>query len=667
MEKNAAKQRIAALTAELRYHSKRYYEEDNPEIDDFTYDALMNELLALEGEYPDLVEPDSPSQRIGGDVSSLFAPVEHAVVMESLQDAFSEEELYAFDRRVREAAGEEVVYSVEPKIDGLSVSLEYTNGTFTRGSTRGNGTVGEDVTANLRTIASIPLRLEGAPDFLEVRGEVYMPHDSFLKLVEAQENAAKPVPKNPRNAAAGSLRQKDPRITAQRGLDIFIFNVQQIVGKTLSSHVESLDYLRSLGIRTLPFYTACASAAGAVEEIRRIGTLRGSLPFDIDGAVVKVDRFAQREMLGSTAKYPKWAIAFKYPPEEKETILRSIEIGVGRTGALTPTAVFDPITLAGTTVSRAVLHNEDFITQKGICVGDRILVRKAGDIIPEVVSVLAHEKDSRSFVMPAVCPSCGAAVIREEGEAVLRCTNAACPAQLLRHLIHFVSRDAMDVEGLGPAVLAQLTERGLVHTPADLYRLDRETLAGLERMGEKSADNILNALKKSKQNDLYRLVYALGIRHVGLKTAKLIASSFPTMEEILNAPAEALEAIDGLGGVIAASAAEFFALPQTGELIASLAEAGVRMTSDLQPAGGVFEGMTFVLTGTLPTLTRSEATEMIEKLGGRVSGSVSKKTSYLLAGDAAGSKLDRAQTLGVPVLDETEFRRMAGTENTEMP
>ncbi len=662
MDKDAAKQRIAALTAELRYHSKRYYEDDDPEIDDFAYDALMNELLALEEEYPDLVEPDSPSQRIGGDASTLFVPVEHTVIMESLQDAFSEEELYAFDRRVRETVGEEIVYSVEPKIDGLSVSLEYTNGIFTRGSTRGNGAVGEDVTANLRTVAAIPLRLEGAPDFLEVRGEVYMPHDSFLKFVEAQENAEKPAPKNPRNAAAGSLRQKDPRVTARRGLDIFVFNVQQVVGKDLSSHIASLDYLRELGLRTLPFYTPCTTMDEVVEEIRRIGALRGSLPFDIDGAVVKLDAFAQRERMGSTAKYPKWAIAFKYPPEEKETTLRSIEIGVGRTGALTPTAIFDPITLAGTTVSRAVLHNEDFIAQKGICIGDRIRVRKAGDIIPEVVSVAAHAEDSVPFTMPEVCPSCGAAVSREEGEAVLRCTNAACPAQLLRHLIHFVSRDAMDVEGLGPAVLAQLTEQGLVQTPADLYRLDRETLAGLERMGEKSADNILAALEKSKGNDLYRLIYALGIRHVGLKTAKLIATDFPTMEGVMAAPAEALAAIDGLGGIIAASAAEFFSLPQTGELIARLAEAGVRMTSDLRPAGGVFEGMTFVLTGTLPTYTRSEAAGLIESRGGKVSGSVSKKTTYLLAGEAAGSKLDKAQSLGIPVLDEVEFRRMAGID-----
>ncbi|MGI6269359.1 MAG: NAD-dependent DNA ligase LigA [Candidatus Howiella sp.] len=660
MDRKTAKQRIAALAAELRYHSKRYYEEDDPEIDDFAYDALMNELLALEGAYPDLVEPDSPSQRIGGDASGLFAPVEHAVVMESLQDAFSEEELYAFDRRVREAAGESVTYSVEPKIDGLSVSLEYTDGIFTRGSTRGNGAVGEDVTANLRTISAIPLRLDGAPPFLEVRGEVYMPHDSFLKLVEAQENAEKPAPKNPRNAAAGSLRQKDPRVTARRSLDIFVFNVQQVEGRELSSHIASLDYLRGLGIRTLPFYTACATMDAAVEEIRRIGSLRGSLPFDIDGAVVKVDDFALREVLGSTAKYPKWAIAFKYPPEEKETTLRSIDIGVGRTGALTPTALFDPITLAGTTVSRAVLHNEDFIAQKGICIGDRILVRKAGDIIPEVVGVVAHAAGSEPFAMPAVCPSCGAAVSREEGEAVLRCTNAACPAQLLRHLIHFVSRDAMDVEGLGPAVLSQLAEQGLVRTPADLYHLDRETLAGLDRMGEKSADNIFTALEASKESDLYRLIYALGIRHVGLKTAKLIAAAFPTMEEVLAAPAEALAAIDGLGGVIAASAAEFFALPQTRELIDRLREAGVRMTSDLRPSDGVFEGLTFVLTGTLPTYTRSEAAAIIEGLGGKVSGSVSKRTAYVLAGEAAGSKLDKARSLGVPVIDEAEFRRMAG-------
>lgn len=661
MNRSEAKREIEELSEKLRYHNYKYYVEDDPEIDDFQYDVLLNRLIKLEESFPELVLPDSPTQRVGGAALNQFEPVEHAVVMESLQDAFSEEEMFDFDRRVREAVGE-VTYSVEPKIDGLSVSLEYENGIFVRGSTRGNGTVGENVTANLKTISSIPLKLFGAPDFLEVRGEVFMPHSSFLKLVESQENEGKPAPKNPRNAAAGSLRQKDSRITASRALDIFIFNLQRVEGAQPTRHIESLDYIKSLGLKTLPFYTSCATMEEAVAEIRRIGNMRGSLPFDIDGAVVKVDDFSLRARLGSTAKFPKWAIAFKYPPEEKETTLLSIEVGVGRTGALTPTAVFEPILLAGTTVSRAVLHNEDFIAQKGIGIGDTIIVRKAGDIIPEVVSVAEHKDGSATFKMPEVCPSCGAGVVREEGEAVLRCTNAACPAQLIRHLIHFVSRDAMDIEGLGPAVISQLVAEGMVKTPADLYSLSESGLAGLERLGEKSAANLIAAINGSKGNDLYRLIYALGIRHVGLKTAKLITSVFTDIDAVMAAPAEELEKIDGLGGVIAQSAAEFFAHPETVELIRKFKEIGINMKAEKRVGGDLFAGLTFVLTGTLPTYTRDAAAEIIESLGGKVSSSVSKKTSYVLAGEAAGSKLTKADSLGIAVISEAEFKNMAGIE-----
>lgn len=662
MDKESAKARIEQLTAELNEHNRKYYVEDAPVIDDFQYDALMNELIGLEAQFPELLRPDSPTQRVGGAALDAFEPVEHSVSMESLQDAFSKEEMYAFDARVREAVGE-VVYSVEPKIDGLSVSLEYENGQLVRGSTRGNGLVGENVTANLRTIRSIPLSIANAPDFLEVRGEVYMSHESFLKLVAAQENEGKPTAKNPRNAAAGSLRQKDPSVTAGRNLDIFLFNIQQLVGgEAPTQHTRSLDYLRTLGLKTLPFYTECATMQQALDEIERIGAMRGSLGFDIDGAVVKVNDFAAREKLGSTAKYPKWAIAYKYPPEEKQTRLLSVEIGVGRTGALTPTAVFEPILLAGTTVSRAVLHNEDFIAEKGIMLGDTILVRKAGDIIPEVVGVVEHAPDGEPFRMPSVCPSCAAPVTREAGEAVLRCTNAACPAQLVRHLIHFVSRDAMDIEGMGPAVLAQLTEQGLVRDSADLYTLTAAELVGLERMGEKSALNLISAIEKSKAADLSALIYAFGIRHIGLKAAKLMTAVYSDMDAVLGATAEDFAKIDGFGSVMAESAAEFFALPPTRTLIERLRAAGVNMTAAQTVRGGVLEGKSFVLTGTLPTYTREQASAIIERLGGKVVGSVSKKTGYVLAGEAAGSKLTKAQSLGIPILSEAEFKAMAGLE-----
>lgn len=651
-----AQDRARQLREVILYHNKRYYDEDAPEIEDFEYDALMRELKAIEAEFPQLVTADSPTQHVGGAVSRQFTPVPHAVKMESLQDVFSLDELRAFADKLDLSR---TALSVEPKIDGLSVSLEYAGGAFVRGSTRGDGVTGEDVTANLLGIASIPKQIafSGA---LEVRGEVYMPRESFERLVEQQELLGLPAPKNPRNAAAGSLRQKNPEITAARGLDIFLFNVQRIEGRTFSSHIESLDFLAQQGFHVLPTYKRCRDIEEAIAEIVRIGESRGGLSYDIDGAVIKADSLTYREELGSTAKYPKWAAAYKYPPEEKQTVLREIEIAVGRTGALTPTAVFDPITLAGTTVSRATLHNEDFIASKGIALGDTIVVRKAGEIIPEVLSVARHAPDSVPFRMPESCPSCGAPVTREEGEAVLRCTNAECPAQLLRHLIHFTSRDAMDIEGLGPAVLEQLWKGGLVHDIVDLYTLDPAAVAELERIGEKSTQNLMAAIEKSKQNDLSRLIFAFGIRHIGAKAAALLSEHFRSMDAILAASREDLEQIDGFGGVMAQSAAEFFSLTDTCRTVERLRELGLNMQSLRQITDTRFAGMTFVLTGTLPTYKRSEAAAIIEGFGGKTASSVSKKTTYVLAGEEAGSKLDKANALGIPVIDEARFREMIG-------
>ncbi|HCC36084.1 MAG TPA: DNA ligase (NAD(+)) LigA, partial [Ruminococcaceae bacterium] len=544
-------------------------------------------------------------------------------------------------------------------IDGLSVSLEYENGRFIRGSTRGDGDIGEDVTANLMTIASIPKKLNDPPEYIEVRGEVYMPRESFLRLRQEQSEKGERLSKNPRNAAAGSLRQKNPEVTAGRELDIFVFNLQQVRGKNLSSHVLLLEYMRDLGFKILPFYKIFDNMEQAAAEINRIGENRQGLPFDIDGAVIKVDGFALREKIGATSKFPRWAIAFKYPPEEAVTELLSIEVNVGRTGALTPTAVFTPVELAGTTVSRAVLHNEDFIAAKKIGLGDMIIVRKAGDIIPEVVGVRSHAEASVPFKIPETCPSCGARVFREPGEAAFRCPNAECPAQLLRHLIHFVSRDAMDIEGLGPALISQLAESGLVHSPADLYRLKKEDLAKLDRMGEKSADNLIIALENSKQNELYRFVFALGIRHIGQRAAKLLTGRFSSIDGIMAASAEEMAAIDGFGNITAVSARDFFALPETRQMIEEFRELGINMRSEEKTAADLrFAGKTFVLTGTLPDYTRDQAAEIIETLGGKVSSGVSKKTSYVLAGESAGSKLDKALKLNIPVIAQPEFEEM---------
>lgn len=652
-----AKERAAVLREKLNYHSYKYYVEDAPEIEDYEYDMMLRELTEIENEYPDLSTPDSPTRRVGGKADGQFEPVIHTVRMESLQDAFSEDELRDFDARVR-AAVSDPVYIVEPKIDGLSVSLEYRDGVFSRGSTRGDGVTGEDVSANLCTIGSIPLKLQKVLPFVEVRGEVYMPKDVFLDIVAEQENNGENPFKNPRNAAAGSLRQKNPQITAKRRLSIFVFNVQQIEGETLTSHYQSLEYLKSLGFKTIPGYKRCSSIDEAIDAVRNIGSMRGNLAFDIDGAVIKVDSFSQRELLGSTSKFPKWAVAFKYPPEEKETKLIDIEINVGRTGVLTPTAVLSPVSLAGTTVSRATLHNEDFIKEKGICLGDTVIVRKAGDIIPEVLGVSKHAEDAEPYTMPVLCPSCGSPVYREDGEAAVRCLNTDCPAQLLRNIIHFCSRDAMDIEGLGESVAKLLVEESLIRTPADIYKLKAEDIASLERMGELSASNLINAINKSKENDLSKLVFALGIRHIGQKAAKLLAERFKNMSALSAASEQDISEIEGFGGIMAKSVADYFATPENKALVGELESLGVNMNYLQQIKDSRFEGKTFVLTGTLSKYTRNEAAAIIEEYAGKTASSVSKKTSYVLAGEDAGSKLKKANELGVRVISEQEFEEM---------
>lgn len=649
--------RAEKLRKDLNYYSYRYYVDNENDIDDYEYDMMMRELKAIEEEYPELITPDSPTRRVGGEATNMFESVAHTVKMESLQDAFSFDEIRDFDRRVKDAVTN-ATYVVEPKIDGLSVSLEYRDGVFVRGSTRGDGSVGEDITANLRTVRAIPLRLKTDLPFIEVRGEVYMPHSVFHKLVEEQElNEEKPF-KNPRNAAAGSLRQKNPKITAKRKLDIFVFNVQQIDGHSLSNHKQSLDYLKELGFKTIPFYTEFKNIDGAIDELKRIADIRYTLPFDIDGAVIKVNDFEKRRILGSTAKFPKWAIAFKYPPEEKETKLLSIEVNVGRTGVLTPTAVFSPVLIAGSTVSRATLHNEDFIKEKGICIGDTIIIRKAGDVIPEVVSVKEHIPDAVPYRMPEICPSCGAKAVREDGEAAIRCNNPDCPAQLLRMLIHFCSRDAMDIEGLGDALLNKLVEQNMIKTAADIYSLDFGKIAEMDKMGKKSAENLKKAIEKSKENDLSKLVFALGIRHVGAKAAKLLSDNFRDIDSIMNSSAEDISKIDGFGLVMAQSVVDFMSMPQSQKLIADLKAARVNMKAEDTHIDNRFSGKTFVLTGTLTKYTRSEASRIIENYGGKASSSVSKKTDYVLAGEAAGSKLAKATELGVKIINEDEFAEM---------
>ena len=658
MDFNIAEKRVKELTEILNTCIEKYYMGNESDVSDYDYDMMMRELSSLEEEFPELLKNDSPTHRVGGRSDNTFEEVVHTVRMESLQDAFSEDELRAFDARVKKVFPT-AKYVVEPKIDGLSCSLEYRDGVLVRASTRGDGNVGEDVTANVKTIRTVPLKLKTDIPFIEVRGEVYMSHASFQELVAQQELNEEKTFKNPRNAASGSLRQKNPKITASRKLDIFVFNIQQKEGgKELSTHYESLKYLEELGFKTIPGYALCDSMDEAIEKIKSIGDNRGSLSFDIDGAVIKTDDFSMREELGSTAKFPKWAVAFKYPPEEKSTKLLDIEIQVGRTGVLTPTAIFEPIILAGTTVSRATLNNADFIREKGIAIGDTIIVRKAGDIIPEVLSVAEHKGENNVYEYPEKCPACESAVVREDGESAIRCVNPDCPAQLLRKLIHFCSRDAMDIEGLGSAVLEQLVNENLISKASDIYRLNPRELVSLERMGEKSTFNLLDAIEKSKENDLYKLIFALGIHHIGLKAAKLLANHFGTMDNLLNATKEDVTSIDGIGDVMADTLIKTLSLPETRTLIDDFKAMGLNMKNLTESVDKRFEGMTFVLTGTLSKYGRREAQEIIEKFGGKASGSVSKKTSVVLAGEDAGSKLRKATELGVKIINEEEFEEM---------
>lgn len=657
MDINEAREKVNKLVETLNYHSRKYYVEDNPEIDDYDYDMMQQELKSLEEQFPDLVRPDSPTQRIGGEPISIFEKVEHRVQMASLQDVFSFEQVESFINKTKDEYPD-AEFCVEPKIDGLSVSLEYENGVFTRGSTRGDGFVGEDVTANLKTVKSIPLKLNEPVPYLEVRGEVYMPRSVFELLVSEQElNGEQPF-KNPRNAAAGSLRQKDPKIAAKRNLDIFCFNVQQIQGKELKSHKESLDYLKSQGFKVIPEYEKLKSFEAVKNKILGIGEKRFSLSYDIDGIVIKVDDFAKREEMGSTAKTPKWAVAYKFPPEEKETKLLDIEVNVGRTGAVTPVAVFEPIILAGTSVSRATLHNQDFIDEKNISIGDIIKVRKAGDIIPEVLSVSKSCGNNSSFKLPKVCPDCGTELIREADESAIRCPNVNCPAQIYRSIVHFASKGAMNIDGLGPAIVDTLIDNGLIHSVADLYTLNENNLLELDNFKEKSVNNLLTSIEKSKSNSLDRLIYGLGIRNIGSASAKLLCDRFGDLDSIINATAEEIAKIDGFGEIMAQSVAKAFKEPHMLEIIERLKSYGVNVFYEKKQKDNRFEGIIFVLTGTLPTLKRTEAKEIIESYGGKASSSVSKKTDYVLAGDEAGSKLTKAENLGIKIISEDEFLDM---------
>lgn len=656
MDKSEILKRINELSELIEFHSKNYYVLDDPQISDFEFDALMNELKKLEKENPEFAFETSPTRRVGGEVLSTFEKVEHKIQMASLQDVFSFSEVEEFVNKCK-AELDSPVFVVEPKIDGLSVSLEYENGIFKTGSTRGNGFIGENVTENVKTIRSIPMKLSSPLPYIEVRGEVYMPRKSFKELVEFQElNDEQPF-KNPRNAAAGSLRQKNPKITAKRKLDIFIFNLQQIDGAEITSHKQSLDYISELGFKVIPGYKQCSTVEEILSEIENIGNMRNEFSFDIDGVVIKVDDFEQRRKMGETAKYPKWAVAYKFPPEEKETKLLDVEVNVGRTGAITPVAVFEPIILAGTSVSRAVLHNQQFIDEKDVRIGDIILVRKAGEIIPEVIRSVSHSENSVPFKLPEKCPVCGTEAVRYDDESVLRCPNTDCPAQLLKSIIHFASKDAMNIDGLGPAIVSLLLEKNLINSVADLYILKKEQLTELDRFAEKSADNLIKAIEQSKSNNLDRLVFALGIRNIGAKAAKLLCARFKDIDSIINATAEEIEQIDGFGEIMAENVEKAFREPHRLEIIERFREYGLNMEYKSASEGSDmrFEGKTFVLTGTLPTMKRRDAQELIEKFGGKVSSSVSKKTDYVVAGEDAGSKLTKAQQLGIQILTEQEL------------
>ena len=657
------REELEQLRRELNQHNYNYYVLDAPTITDYEYDHMLRRLEELEAAHPEWITPDSPTQRVGGKALDSFQQVVHRVPLQSLQDVFSPEELLDFDRRVQESAGA-VEYILEPKVDGLSVAIEYEDGVFVRGATRGDGQIGEDVTENIRTIRTIPMVLEGAPHSLIVRGEVYMPRKVFEKLNEQRDLRGEALFANPRNAAAGSMRQLDPKIAAARGLDMVAFNIQYSDGTPFATDSEGLDWLRSLKFRVIDYQRA-SRMEDITPMIFTLGDQREKYPFDIDGAVVKVNDLTVRDSMGSTAKFPRWAAAYKYPPEQKESVVQDIVVQVGRTGVLTPKAVVAPVRLAGTTVTNATLHNQDFITEKDIRIGDTVVVQKAGEIIPEIVSVVKDKRPAGTvpYHLPAVCPVCGAPVVRDEDGVHIRCTGAECPAQLLRNLTHFASRDAMDIDGLGPAVIEALEGAGLVKTPADLYHLDAKQVAALDRMGQKSAQNLLDAVERSKSNDLSRLLCAFGIRQVGAKAAKVLAVKFGSLDRLAGASAEELTAIDDVGAITAQYLTEWFASPQSQHLIAALKEAGVNMESTAAPTGERLAGLTFVLTGELSACSRKEAGEKLEALGAKVSGSVSKKTSFVVAGEAAGSKLRKAQELGVPVLDEAQFLTVSGPDD----
>lgn len=667
MELEEARKQVKELREKLEYYAKLYYDMDNPAITDYEYDMMMNKLKALEKDFPELITKDSLTQKVGGHVKEGFKQVTHEVPLQSLQDIFSFDELREFDNRVRKVAeenNEELKYVVETKIDGLSTALKYENGIFVQGATRGNGLIGEDVTDNLKTIAHIPKKLNEDIN-ITVRGEVFIGTKEFEKMNAEREIMDEPLFANARNAAAGSLRQLDSRVTAMRPLDIFIFNVQKYEAETFdseNSHFTELNKLEKLGFNVVPVRTLCSTIDEAIEAIQKIGEDREKLSFGIDGAVIKVDNLRLREILGTTYKVPKWAIAYKYPPEKKETKLLDIVCQVGRTGAITPTAILEPVKVAGSTISKTTLHNEDFIKQKGLKIGDTVVIQKQGDVIPEVVDVLKRKRNGteRDFVMPTVCPVCGAPVVREEGEAVARCIGIECSAKLLRNLAHFASKEGMDIDGLGIKIIEQLVDKGLLKNITDIYTLTIDEIASLKKNGKKFAQNLIDAINESKNNDLFKLLTALGIRHIGTKSAKGLCKKYKSIDEIANASFEELSMIDDVGMITAKSIYEFFRQPQTMDLIEKLKEAGVNteVLEDDSNSDDRFYGETFVLTGSLTGFTRQEASDIIERFGGKVSGSVSKKTSYVLAGEEAGSKLTKAQELGIRIISEEEFNNM---------